>query len=259
MFAQDTTVQEQKSKTVELQQLRPVRRKNGRPTFRTDSDLMSSHLERIRTAGREGSINFIDPCRVFYGNLALSVNSEDLRDFVADHHRLPASFLIVDAEVITDWRTGQSKGYGFVRYTESVYATNALNTCNGKVWNGRRLMVQAAINAKKEKEVKRQRDLYEQRKEKRELAIANGEPAKPVSRRPASLIPTDPRGEAFLRGLDPGLVDSPSPPSPAKASSDTTTTAAIEGDSAPMMNRAQRRKEERSKPKVKPVSKGFGV
>jgi hypothetical protein len=118
-------------------------------------------------------------------------------------------------------------------------------------------MVQAAINAKKQKEVKRQRDLYEQRKEKRELAIANGEPAKPVSRRPASLIPTDPRGEAFLRGLDPGLVDSPPPP--AKASSDTATTTAVEGDSAPMMNRAQRRKEERSKPKVKPVSKGFGV
>jgi RNA recognition motif-containing protein len=223
------------------------RRRNGRSSFRTDSELMSKHLERIRTAGTEGSINFIDPCRVFFGNLDLSSKSEDLRDFVADHHGLPASFLIVDAEVITDWRTGQSKGYGFVRYTESVYATNALSTCNGKLWNGRRLSVKPAINASKQKEVKRQRELYEQRKMKRELAIRNGEEIKPLAK-PDSLIPTDPRGAAFLRALDPGLVSAAS-----------NCTKKDDNSNLPMKNRQQRRKEERLKPKTKLVSKGFGA
>lgn len=240
LFAQDSVLKQTKKHTSTSQQ---------HSSFKSDSSVTSLHQQRIRTAGREGSITFIDPCRVFFGNLDLTVTSEDLCEFVARHHGLPSTFLIVDAEVITDWRTGVSKGYGFVRYTEPVYATNALDTCHGKLWNGRRLSVKPAVNSNKQKEVERQREMYEQRKLKRELAKANGEDVKQVTR-PNSMIPTDPRGLAFLRSLDPGLVDD------VKVQSEEIDED--EGDSNVKKNRQQRRKEERAKPKKKPVSKGFG-
>lgn len=240
MFAQDSILKDSRKLSSNQQQ----------SNFKSDSSIASRHQERIRSAGREGSIRFIDPCRVFFGNLDLTVTSEDLCEFVASHHGLPATFLIVDAEVITDWKTGKSKGYGFVRYTEPIYATNALETCHGKLWKGRCLSVKPAINSTKQKELQRQKELYEQRKRKRELAKANGEEAK-VIESPDALTPTDPRGQAFLRSLDPGLIDSSDEQSKPTNRNESDYPSATK-------NRQQRRKEEREKPKTKPISKGFG-
>jgi len=42
-------------------------------------------------------------------------------------------------KVIREWKTGKSKGYGFVEFTDPIYATVCMDVCNGKKLNGRQV------------------------------------------------------------------------------------------------------------------------
>lgn len=54
----------------------------------------------------------------------------------------------MDAKIILDRETGRSKGFGFVRFSEPIHATAALEHLNGKDLKGRPVRVQPAISRK---------------------------------------------------------------------------------------------------------------
>ena len=73
--------------------------------------------------------------RIFVGGLSFDV----------DNHLLKESFQnfgnLKKALVIRDQRTGQSKGYGFVKFKDGSEVTKALNEMNGKMFNGKKIRV----------------------------------------------------------------------------------------------------------------------
>jgi RNA recognition motif-containing protein len=115
----------------------PSRKKQN---FGSDSKLMSLHSQRIKTAGRKGTKRFVDPCKVFVGNLPYDVDGEQMAAFILN--TMGQSRLILhSAKVIHDWKTGQSKGYGFVEFTDPIFATVCMDVCHNKLLNGRPVSV----------------------------------------------------------------------------------------------------------------------
>ena len=108
--------------------------------YGADSKIASKHKERIRTAGRVGTKRFVDPCKVFIGNLPFDADENQLADFVVS--TMGQSKLAVhSSKVIYDWKTGKSKGYGFMIFTDPIYATVCMEVVNGKKLNNRALTV----------------------------------------------------------------------------------------------------------------------
>jgi len=111
-----------------------------RKNFGGDAKLAVKHEERIRTAGRVGTKRFVDPCKVFVGNLPFSADEDELEKFVLK--TMGQSKLILhSSKVIYDWKTGKSKGYGFVVFTDPIFATVCMEVVNGKMLDGRGLTV----------------------------------------------------------------------------------------------------------------------
>ncbi|KAL9178529.1 hypothetical protein ACHAXT_001867 [Thalassiosira profunda] len=110
----------------------------------------SSHLielnnERLHTAGRPGTKKFMDPNKVFIGNLPYDAAEEDVYQLFSEHWNVPLDAVgdrIESVKVIRDWKTGKSKGYGFVQFYEPMVATSAMESINrGGGWKigGRRV------------------------------------------------------------------------------------------------------------------------
>lgn len=76
--------------------------------------------------------------RVYVGNLAYSVTTEELRDAFSDSGK------VTDARVMTDKESGQSRGFGFVTFSSDAEATSAIGNWNGKNLSGRDLVVNEA-------------------------------------------------------------------------------------------------------------------
>jgi RNA recognition motif-containing protein len=76
--------------------------------------------------------------RLYVGNLAFSVTSEQLRALFAEQGE------IVEANVITDRITGRSKGFGFVEMSSDEGARKAIQALNEKNLEGRNMMVNEA-------------------------------------------------------------------------------------------------------------------
>lgn len=108
--------------------------------YGADSKLGSIHTERIRTAGRVGTKRFVDPCKVFVGNLPFSADETKLQEFILGTMG-QSKVVLHSAKVIYDWKTGKSKGYGFVQFIDPIYATVCMDVCNGKTMDGRQLSV----------------------------------------------------------------------------------------------------------------------
>jgi len=75
--------------------------------------------------------------KLYVGNLAYNVSEDQLRDLFA-RFGTPDS-----ARVITDRDSGQSKGFGFVEFSDDQAAKQAM-TLNGTEFGGRRLTVNEA-------------------------------------------------------------------------------------------------------------------
>lgn len=75
--------------------------------------------------------------KLFVGNLAWEVTSDDLRAFFASFGA------VIDAVVIMDKMTGRSRGFGFVEFETEEQAQKALEA-NGKDLKGRNLNVNMA-------------------------------------------------------------------------------------------------------------------
>jgi cold-inducible RNA-binding protein len=79
----------------------------------------------------------MDLMKLYVGNLPYNISDDQLRDMFA-------KFGIPDsARVITDRDSGQSKGFGFVEFSDDSIAKNALSL-NGTEFGGRSLTVNEA-------------------------------------------------------------------------------------------------------------------
>jgi len=76
--------------------------------------------------------------KLYVGNLAFSMTSEELGGLFGEHGK------VVSAKVITERETGRSRGFGFVEYDNRTAGENAIRELNGKNVGGRPLVVREA-------------------------------------------------------------------------------------------------------------------
>lgn len=76
--------------------------------------------------------------KLYVGNLDYAVTSDQLGEFFAQAGQ------VVDATVITDRYSGRSKGFGFVEMSSEEEAKKAIETLNGKEFQGREIRVDEA-------------------------------------------------------------------------------------------------------------------
>lgn len=107
----------------------------GKSRNRKDSTVSILNNERKRAAGRRGTKRFVDPCKLFVGNLPYSADEDTVMDFLADH--LGGTNNIHSIKIVREWKTGQSKGYGFVMFSDPIFASHAMEAVKGKTLDGR--------------------------------------------------------------------------------------------------------------------------
>jgi RNA recognition motif-containing protein len=76
--------------------------------------------------------------RLYVGNLAYSVTSEELQELFAQYGQVRS------AEVLIDRETGRSRGFGFVAMVDDADADAAIENIDGNDYQGRRLNVNEA-------------------------------------------------------------------------------------------------------------------
>lgn len=76
--------------------------------------------------------------RLYVGNLDYAVTGDQLSELFAQ------AGAVENATVITDRDTGRSKGFGFVEMGDEAGAQKAIETFNGKDFQGRNLIVNEA-------------------------------------------------------------------------------------------------------------------
>ncbi|HEY7157213.1 MAG TPA: RNA-binding protein [Gemmataceae bacterium] len=76
--------------------------------------------------------------KLYVGNLAYSVNDNDLEQLFGAHGTVQSAQVIMDREV------GRSKGFGFVEMGSVQEAQAAIEALNGKDMDGRNLTVNEA-------------------------------------------------------------------------------------------------------------------
>lgn len=76
--------------------------------------------------------------KLYVGNLAYSVEDQDLQDFFA------TVGAVISATVIKDKLDGRSKGFGFVEMADDEAGKSAINSLNGKELKGRAIVVSEA-------------------------------------------------------------------------------------------------------------------
>jgi cold-inducible RNA-binding protein len=72
---------------------------------------------------------------IYVGNLAYSVNDDELNQLFSSHGT------VTSARVIMDRMSGRSKGFGFVEMPDNGEAETAINALNGQDCDGRALRV----------------------------------------------------------------------------------------------------------------------
>jgi hypothetical protein len=78
------------------------------------------------------------PCRLFVGGLSWDTNAGELRKVFADIGE------VVDAVIVTDRATGDSRGFGFVTMADRKVATKAMRELGGFEIDGRSIRIDIA-------------------------------------------------------------------------------------------------------------------
>ena len=76
--------------------------------------------------------------KLFVGSLPWAVNDDGLKNVFTPFGT------VVSATVVTDRRSGRSKGYGFVEMESESEANAAIEALNGSELNGRNIVVNEA-------------------------------------------------------------------------------------------------------------------
>jgi nucleolin len=77
----------------------------------------------------------VDSCKLFVGNLGWETSSDDLMSTFAQYGE------VVEAKVISDRETGNSRGFGFVTFSSSSSADQAVQQLDGSEMDGREIRV----------------------------------------------------------------------------------------------------------------------
>jgi RNA recognition motif-containing protein len=133
--------------------------KNAR-SFKGDGKLAEMYEQRVKTAGRVGTKRFVDPCKVFVGNLPFTMGEKELKLFILTIMG-QTTLVLQSVKIIRDWKTGKSKGFAFCIFSDPIYATVCMEGLNGKMLEGRALSVsggkkkdqESLIYVKKEKKI----------------------------------------------------------------------------------------------------------
>jgi hypothetical protein len=121
------------------------------------STLQEMNNLRKRYAGKPGSKNFLDPNKVFIGNLPFDATENHVSEFLTLH--LGHLKNIDSFKIIRDWKTDKSKGFGFIQFKEPIYATAALEMIKNKMLLGRVINLRQGMK-KDDDETIRKRQLY---------------------------------------------------------------------------------------------------
>jgi RNA recognition motif-containing protein len=121
------------------------------PTFGADGLLAAKNKERVKMAGRKGTKRFVDPCKVFLGNLPFDATEQDVKQFLAQN--LGTTFHVKSIKIIYDWKTNKSKGYGFALFTDPMFATSAMEVLDGRKLKGRPMTLSQGKKKPKENEL----------------------------------------------------------------------------------------------------------
>lgn len=81
--------------------------------------------------------------KLYVGNLAFSVNDQDLKELFAQAGECEST------AVVTDRETGQSRGFGFVEMASDAEAQKAISQFNGQDLKGRVIKVNEAKEREK--------------------------------------------------------------------------------------------------------------
>lgn len=76
--------------------------------------------------------------KIYVGNMPYSVTSEELTELFGQHGH------VSEANVIVDFESGRSKGFGFVEMPNDSEANEAINALNSSQLSGRTLRVSQA-------------------------------------------------------------------------------------------------------------------
>ena len=76
--------------------------------------------------------------KLYVGNLDYSVTGDQLGEFFAQAGK------VLSSVVISDKYSGRSKGFGFVEMSSGEEAKKAIETLNGKDFEGRKIIVNEA-------------------------------------------------------------------------------------------------------------------
>ncbi len=76
--------------------------------------------------------------KLYVGNLLYNTTEDDLRTLFTQYGTVDS------VAVITDRDTGQSKGFGFVEFSDDTEAKNAISALSGQQYGGRALTVNEA-------------------------------------------------------------------------------------------------------------------
>ena len=153
---------------------------NSRNRDSKSSILIETNNDRLRNAGRPGTSNFIDPTKLFIGNLPFTANEDDIKCSLARHWNTQrVDERIQSIKIVRDWKTGLSKGYGFIQFYDAMAATSAIvdintnsKTGGGLIVGGRKVRLDQGKRKPNEndpKELKRKEK--EERKKKKLLAV----------------------------------------------------------------------------------------
>lgn len=104
-----------RSSTLTEQMTMRVSRGRSRVSGIKQSTIAQVNWERTSTAGKRGKKNFIDPNKVFVGNLPYDVDEDDLKQWL-DQQGIITQYMVKSIKIVREWRTNESKGYGFIQF-----------------------------------------------------------------------------------------------------------------------------------------------
>ena len=240
----------------------------GKSKHGKSNSLHTKNQFRKRTAGKPGDKYFMDPNKVFIGNLPFKATKQDLEKFLIGI--LGNLHNVESVKVITDWKTGIGKGYGFVQFMDPMYATSAIELIKGKKLMGRVVR----FDQGKKKDDDKNRVLFVKKRERKDINI-DGDVNAVVDSEEAVIDGALDEVEALDEDTEVSLDDFEDEDDDLLFDDDDDDDDELDGwfeeiyggskweelteEEAANKNREQRREAQRLKPKKKLPAKGFGT
>lgn len=79
-----------------------------------------------------------DPSKLYVGNLVYALTEDDIKDMFSQYGD------VEECKLITDFRTGRSKGFAFVKFASEEDAKNAMEQLADQDVQGRKLFIKIA-------------------------------------------------------------------------------------------------------------------